>query len=104
VTFAYAMPYVVWISEGSSFQADIGLIDVETNTFRPAWLHLEFRRWEDYSVVASHGPFPAFTIARVTLPLSSTKGYVLAIYAVPSYDPRSGVVVVPIAAIYPPRA
>gem|GEM_PF-4043826 len=104
ITFTYAMPYILSISEGSSFQAEIELVDVRTNQPHPAQLYLEFRRWEDYSVVASHGPFPATPVARVNLPLTNTKNLVLAIYAVPVYDPRTRLVVVPIAAVYPPRA
>jgi hypothetical protein len=105
LSFAYAMPYIAWISEGTSFQADVEFIDVKTGQHYTAWLRLEFRRWSDYAVVArSDTSYKVSTLTRITINLANTKDYVLVIYAEQVSSPRPGLVVVPIAAVYPPRA
>jgi hypothetical protein len=105
LSFAYAMPHIAWISEGISFQADVEFIDVKTGQHYTAWLRLEFRRWSDYAVVArSDTSYKVSTPTRITIDLANTKDYVLVIYAEQVSSPRPGLVVVPIAAVYPPRA
>ncbi|MCC6059783.1 MAG: hypothetical protein LM563_06030, partial [Thermofilum sp.] len=105
LSFAYAMPHIAWISEGTSFQADVEFIDVKTGQHYTAWLRLEFRRWSDYAVVAwSDTSYKVSTLTRIIINLANTKDYVLVIYAEHVSSPRPGLVVVPIAAVYPPRA
>ena len=101
---AYAMPHIDAISEGSSLTATISVLDIASNQPYAAQIYLELRDNRTYAVVSSHGPFviPGQGVVSVSMP--NTKQYVLAIYAVPVHDPRSGRLVVPIAAVYPPRA
>jgi hypothetical protein len=104
LSLAYAMPHIDSITEGSSLTATISVLDVASNQPYAAQLYLELRDNKTYAVVATYGSLliPGQGVVSVNMP--NTKQYVLAIYAVPAHDPRSGRLVVPIAAVYPPRA
>ncbi len=101
---AYAMPHIDSITEGSSLTATISVLDVASNQSYAAQIYLELRGNRTYAVVATYGPLLIPGRGAVSVNVPNTKQYVLAIYAVPAHDPRSGRLVVPIAAVYPPRA
>jgi hypothetical protein len=100
----YVMPHIDSISEGTSLTATISVLDVKTNEPYSADIYIELRDNRTYAVVASYGPYrvPRGAPGQVTINMPDTKQYVLAIYAIPV--PQSGKLVVPIPAVYPPRA
>ena len=104
LNIVYVMPHIDAISEGLSLTATISVLDVKTGQRYGADVYIELRDNGTFALVASYGPFHVPGRAEVTISRANTKQYVLAIYAVPVHDPRSGRLVVPIAAVYPPRA
>jgi hypothetical protein len=102
LSVVYVMPHIDAISEGASLTATISVLDVKTGEPVSADVYIELRDNRTYAIVATYGPYRV--PGQVTINMPGTKQYVLAIYAVPAHDPRSGKLVVPIAAVYPPRA
>ncbi len=96
------MPHIDAISEGTSMQATISILDVKTNQPYSANIYIELRDNRTYSVVATYGPYYVPGQATITIDMPNTKQYVLAIYALPV--PQKDELVVPIPAVYPPRA
>jgi hypothetical protein len=100
---SYAMPHAINSTEGSSFTGTFEFIDVETDELYSADFYVEFREWGSYRLVSAHGLFRVPGRAAVSIPASGTKQYAMVIYAVPVRQPE-GRIVVPIAAVYAPRA
>ncbi|MEM0322953.1 hypothetical protein [Thermofilum sp.] len=102
LNIVYVMPHIDSISEGQSLMATISILDVRTNQPYSANIYIELRDNRAYSVVATYGPYYVPGQATVTIDMPNTKQYVLAIYALPI--PQKDKLVVPIPAVYPPRA
>ncbi|WP_288104328.1 hypothetical protein [Thermofilum sp.] len=102
LSIIYVMPHIDAISEGTSMQATISILDVRTNQPYSANIYIELRDNRTYSVVATYGPYYVPGQATITIDMPNTKQYVLAIYALPV--PQKDKLVVPIPAVYPPRA
>jgi hypothetical protein len=102
LSLVYVMPHIDAISEGSSLTATISVLDVKTGQPYSADIYIELRDNRTFAVVASYGPFHVPGQAAITVNRPGTKQYVLAIYALPAL--QEGKLVVPIPAVYPPRA
>jgi len=102
LSIAYVMPHLDGISEGRSLTATISVLDIKTNQMYSANIYIELRDNRTYSVVETYGPYYVPGQATVTIDMPNTKQYVLAIYALPI--PQKDKLVVPIPAVYPPRA
>jgi len=105
LSVVYVMPHIDAISEGSSLTATISIFDVKTDETYSADIYIELRDNRTFAVVwRDSARAREFVPGRKTITRSipNTKQYVLAIYAIPA--PQSGKLVVPIPAVYPPRA
>jgi hypothetical protein len=102
LSIVYVMPHIDAISEGTSMQATISILDVKTNQPYSANIYIELRDNRTYSVIATYGPYYVPGQTTITIDMPNTKQYVLAIYALPV--PQKDKLVVPIPAVYPPRA
>jgi hypothetical protein len=102
LSVVYVMPHIDAISEGSSLTATISIFDVRTDQRYSADIYIELRDNRTFAFVAAYGPYRVPGQATITINRAGTKQYVLAIYALPI--PQKDKLVVPIAAVYPPRA
>jgi len=102
LSVAYVMPHIDSISEGQSLTANISVLDIKTNQPYSANIYIELRDNRTYSVVETYGPYYVPGQATITIDMPNTKQYVMAIYALPV--PQKDKLVVPIPAVYPPRA
>jgi len=103
LSVVYVMPHIDAISEGSSLTATISIFDVRTDQRYSADIYLELRDNSTFAVVWRDSGLEFVPGQKtITRSIPNTKQYVLAIYAIPA--PQEGKLVVPIPAVYPPRA
>jgi hypothetical protein len=102
LSLVFVMPHIDSISEGQSLTATISVLDIKTNQPYSANIYIELRDNRTYALVAMHGPYYVPGQATITIDMPNTKQYVMAIYALPV--PQKDKLVVPIPAVYPPRA
>jgi hypothetical protein len=103
LSVVYVMPHIDAISEGSSLTATISIFDVRTDQRYSGYIYIELRDNRTYAVVWRDSGLEFVPGQKtITRSIPNTKQYVLAIYALPA--PQEGKLVVPIPAVYPPRA
>uniref|UniRef100_UPI002584943B hypothetical protein n=1 Tax=Thermofilum sp. TaxID=1961369 RepID=UPI002584943B len=102
LSVAYVMPHIDSISEGSSLTATVSILDAKTSQTYSGNIYVELRDPNTMALVASYGPYYVPGSGTITISASNTKRYALAIYALPAV--QSGKLLVPLPAVYPPRA
>jgi hypothetical protein len=103
LNIVYVMPHIDAISEGSSLTATISIFDVRTDQRYSGYIYIELRDNRTYAVVWRDSGLEFVPGQKtITRSIPNTKQYVLAIYALPI--PQKDKLVVPIPAVYPPRA
>jgi hypothetical protein len=102
LNIVYVMPHIDSISEGTSLTATVSILDAKSSQTYSGNIYIELRDPDTMALVASYGPYYVPGSGTITINAQNTKRYALAIYAAPASPGNT--LLVPLPAVYPPRA